>query len=363
MHRGYWFRGWLLGLMALASGCARVAPTPPVAPEVASGENLARFSEYLWVERLPDSVRVTLRTLGAATGQTITLPLSGGGYRRIVTLSTTHAAMVAHLGADSLLVGLGQTDYLYSPRLRALNLPAVAPGGELDLEALLALRPEVVFLADAQLNPAHTAALARAGVRVLPGVDWLEPHPLGRAEHLLLTAALTGTLDSAVAYLAAVTEAYTALAQRAQAATPKPTVVGGAPYGEVWYQPGGRSYLARLVADAGASYPWAADTSQGSLPLALEVVAEQALTADYWLNPGQMDSQAQLEAAQPRFRPFKPFRTHQLYGYYARRNAQGGNDYFERGVIEPHVVLADLVSIFHPALVPGHRRVYYQHIP
>ena len=43
-------------------------------------------------------------------------------------------------------------------------------------------------------------------------------------------------------------------------------------------------------------------------------------------------------------------------------NANGGNDYYESAVAQPDAVLADLIAIFHPALLPDHEFVYYQRL-
>jgi iron complex transport system substrate-binding protein len=43
-------------------------------------------------------------------------------------------------------------------------------------------------------------------------------------------------------------------------------------------------------------------------------------------------------------------------------NAYGGNDYWESGIVHPDVILADLVKILHPDLLPDHELYYYQHI-
>jgi iron complex transport system substrate-binding protein len=41
----------------------------------------------------------------------------------------------------------------------------------------------------------------------------------------------------------------------------------------------------------------------------------------------------------------------------------GGNDYWETGVANPDRVLADLISIFHPELLPHHQRSWYWQLP
>ena len=41
----------------------------------------------------------------------------------------------------------------------------------------------------------------------------------------------------------------------------------------------------------------------------------------------------------------------------------GGGDYWESGVANPHLVLADLIKIFHPDLLPEHTLHYYRRLP
>ncbi|BAL99694.1 MAG: hypothetical protein KatS3mg049_2263 [Caldilinea sp.] len=49
-----------------------------------------------------------------------------------------------------------------------------------------------------------------------------------------------------------------------------------------------------------------------------------------------------------------------MYNNNARLNEYGGNDYWEGGLANPDVVLADLIKIFHPELLPDHELVYYR---
>lgn len=358
--------GWL-GLLLLLGSCNRA--TTPTAPPTQQAEKTATlYATHLAVEPVGDSLFITLYTPTAAGTDTLRLQLPRHpAPARCVAISTTQTAMFEALGVTDQLVGIGQADYLYSPTLHSLvakgRLIAVAPGGELNTETVLSLGPTYLLLAGGEADAAHLQALRDAGITVLPNSDWLEPHPLGRAEWLLLVGALTGRYDQAEAYLQTVRHTYDSLAVLARAATPRPVVVGGAPYNDVWYVPGGRSYLARLLQDAGAAYPWASDTSTGSLALALETVLPIALEADIWLNPGQVPTQQDVEARHPILRTCKPLRNHRLYGYYARVTPEGGNDYFERGALEPHIVLKDLVKLFHPDLVPEHSWVYYRHLP
>ena len=156
--------------------------------------------------------------------------------------------------------------------------------------------------------------------------------------------------------------AYEKLAQQARQAVVKPSVIIGMPYKGSWFVPAGESYMAQFLRDAGASYRWLDSKGVGSLSLNFESVAPEALTADYWLNVGYVDTKADIVAKDQRYGSFKPFKTGQVYNYNKLVNDIGSNDYWESGAVNPQVVLADLIRILHPELLPDHSLVYYKQL-
>ena len=70
-----------------------------------------------------------------------------------------------------------------------------------------------------------------------------------------------------------------------------------------------------------------------------------------------------LVAQDERYADFAAVKNEQVYNYDARENANGGNDYFENGVANPQDVLADLITIFHPDLLPDHQLIYFRQLP
>lgn len=50
----------------------------------------------------------------------------------------------------------------------------------------------------------------------------------------------------------------------------------GVMYGDVWYVPGGRSYAAKFIEDAGGKYLWSDNPKTGSIELSFESVLEKA---------------------------------------------------------------------------------------
>jgi iron complex transport system substrate-binding protein len=134
------------------------------------------------------------------------------------------------------------------------------------------------------------------------------------------------------------------------------------PFKGTWYVPAGESFVAQFLRDAGADYHWSDTKGTGSLALGFEAVAPVALKADYWLNLDNVDSKADVAAKDNRFTSFRPFQTGAIYNYNRRINDLGSNDYWESGSMHPDLILADLIRILHPGLLPGDSLYYYKQL-
>src|SRR5690606_39228304 len=209
--------------------------------------------------------RSRARAFATAPGVlTVAVPL-----QRAATMTTTNLSHFVALGALDALVGIGGGRYVCSPaireRLRAGSIRAVGEDVNVDVEALTAIRPDLVFTyVVGGSSDGGMAKLAEAGISSVVEGSYMEETPLGRAEWIKFTAAFFGMESRADSLFAEVDGAYRSLAARARGAARKPTVFVGAPFGGVWSMPGGRTYVARLLEDAGADYPWASDSTRGS---------------------------------------------------------------------------------------------------
>jgi len=139
-------------------------------------------------------------------------------------------------------------------------------------------------------------------------------------------------------------------------------VLNGMSFKGVWHVAGGNGYMARFLKDAGADYYWAQDTATGSLALDFESVYAVATQAEFWVNPNTAKTRQDLLINDSRNADFGAFKTGKVYNNNRRTNNRGSNDYWESGLVNPHLVLADLIRIFHPELLPDHQLVYYQPI-
>jgi iron complex transport system substrate-binding protein len=140
----------------------------------------------------------------------------------------------------------------------------------------------------------------------------------------------------------------------------KPTIFSGKKIGQVWYVPGGESYMAEFFEDAGANYIWKENQKTGSLPLDFETVFYKAQKADYWCikeNYQGRYTYKDLQSEYMHYSEFDAFKNHRVL--FCNTHTK---PYFEKGVLEPDVILADMIHILHPGLLPDHKNKYYKYL-
>jgi iron complex transport system substrate-binding protein len=297
---------------------------------------------------------------GFLPAQIIEIPI-----RRMILLSHTHIACAMALGVDSTIVGVNEVKYLPDEKILQLidnqKIKDLGTGGELNAEQVFALQPELIMTSGgSDLKPYQ--AFIKSGIKVIPNADWLENSPLGRAEYLKWMALFFNQEKQAERKFQEIESKYLKIKDLAQKARQKPTVICDIPYKSTWYVPGGKSFFAQLLADAQVNYHWQNDSSAASLPLDFEAVYPIALQADYWLNLSVYQTQAEIIAQDRRFQDFKAFQKGELYNNNRQATPKGGNEYYMWGIVHPHLILSDLVKIFHPELLPNYKLVYYKKI-
>jgi iron complex transport system substrate-binding protein len=281
-------------------------------------------------------------------------------------MSTTYVSYLDLLGFLDTLVGMDSFLFVFNPKAREMiareEIAETGGGKDVNLEIALSLEPDLIMTHAIGGDWDSHPKLLEAGFSVAMNGEYLERSPLARFEWIKYMALFYNAEAKAEEIFDETVRRYEDLAERARRAEPKPTVLVNAPYQGVWWLPGGDTFAARFVEDAGAEYILAEDETDQTHMLDIEAVYERAGEADVWINTGMWNSLDEALAEDERFAEFAAFDEGRVFNNNARQTEAGGNDYWESGITHPHIVLADLVKIFHPELVPDHELVYYRRL-
>ncbi|MCC6372407.1 MAG: ABC transporter substrate-binding protein [Bacteroidia bacterium] len=275
--------------------------------------------------------------------------------QKIAALSSIYAAVVAELGELNHLAAIDNIDYVTNEEIlkkhQLQQLKELAKTPAMDVEQTVALQPDIVFtFGMGQGERDKDRRMIQTGIPVAISVDHLEETPLARAEWIKFFAVFMNKLNLADSIFNQVKNNYTYLKGLARLSQTAPTVFSEIKYSEFWYMPGGKSFMATLMSDAGASYLWKDNADFGSLPLSFEQVYAKANNADYWINLSSAKTKEELLSGDSRYSQFKAFKQGKLFNNIKHCNSKGYSSYWETGMIYPNRILSDLIQIFHPEL-------------
>ena len=291
--------------------------------------------------------------------QTIRKPV-----RRIIILSTTHVGILKWLNIEDRIVGISDKSYVVDAsvrrQIREGEIEPIGQNGQFDFEKIIALQPDLVVTIGRKVQQWNELQLLRDnGIPVLVNAEWMEKTPLGRAEWAKAIALCAGKYGLAREKFHKVAAEYQRADQLTSTVRDSPSVILNTSYKGTWFVPGGTSYMATYLEDAGAVYPWRGEKQRHSLRLDFESAFNQALKVDYWIHPGTAKSLKELQRKDSRYRHIPAVKNEGVYNNNKQETEEGGNPYWEKGLMEPDVILKDLITIFHPDLFPDRETVYY----
>jgi iron complex transport system substrate-binding protein len=289
----------------------------------------------------------------------------------IISLSTTQLPHLDALNLLDHLVGVDSFDFISNPAVREMidngELTAVGQGATINVEAVLDLEPDLVLTSGFDPSTDAHPVLIDSGIFTALNADWREGTPLGRAEWIKYVALFYNAEAQAEGAYNTIVTAYNE-AKELAASVPedeRPDVLWNSfsAFSEVWSIPGTETYAGRLIQDAGGVIAPAGLVQAEQNDVAFEVVYDQALDADIWItNLFGVFTQEDLLAVDPRYADFAAFQSGNVWNNNLDVNEFGGQNYFELGVTNPHLILRDLVAIFHPDLLPNHEFVFYRRL-
>ena len=272
--------------------------------------------------------------------------------KSVVAFSSTQWSVFQKLGEIDKVKGILESNYTTNKDILRL----VAEGKIIDAgmstnvntEKIIHLQPDVILVTPyPTVDYSHLKELSGATIVSFP--DYLESHPLGRAEWMKVVGLLCGKEDVTNQWFDDVVRRYESLSYKCAVIEEKPTVFSDLPFENQWYVPGGNSYIAKIFSDAGGDYIWKDNESTGSLHIDAESVLLKAQDADFWRVINSSDvpfTYERLKNENELYPLFKAFKEKQLLVCNVRESG-----YFEKSQYEPDVLLADFIYHFHPELL------------
>ena len=277
----------------------------------------------------------------------------------VAVLSATQLNAFERLDLLDKVKGISEAKYITSKTIKSKlekeEIVELATNADLFVEKVITVNPSLIFYSPYRITNSHP--LDAAGIPLIPFYDYFENDPLGRAEWIKFTAVFFDYDDFADSLFNHIEEQYNSYKTLTKDVVYKPTVFSDKYFNGQWYVPGGKSYIAALFKDAGADYLWKDDIHSSSFPLDYEVVYSKAYYADFWRIVGSYGDEPTYEslgAENGLYTNFKAFNEKNVIWCDARKTG-----YFERSPLEPHQVLADLIYVFHPELLPAYKPQYY----
>ena len=290
-------------------------------------------------------------------GSAVRIPL-----QRSVIFTSVHAALVAQLHAEAQVAGVADLKYIKVPFVQQ----GVADGRLIDcgdgmapvIEKIIDAQADAILLSPFE-NSGGYGRLEDINIPLIECAEYMEQSPLARAEWMRFYGLLFGCQARADSLFAVVDSSYQALCQQARSSATRRSVLVDKQTGSVWYVPGGRSTIGRMLGDAQCDYPFSTDNHSGSLSLPFEAVLEKAGASDVWLL--RYDSRMpltlpQLLREQAGYSQLAPVRSGEVYGCNVMTSM-----FYEESPFRPDLLLQDFIRILHPDLADSLPPLRYYH--
>lgn len=276
---------------------------------------------------------------------------------RALVHSSVHACAMRDLGKIDAVKGVCDAEYYKIPEItEGLTKGTVTNAGssmQPNIEKILEMQPDAIIVSPYQ--NAGYGAVETLGIPIIECADYMENTPLGRAEWMKLFGALLGCEEAADSIFESTCSEYEAVRSQADAAATKPTIISEMVLSGVWFVPGGNSYMAKMFADAGGSYPWSDNNESGSLQLDFSQVLNKAKDADVWvLKSSAINTYDDLAKAYELNSEFDAFKNRRAWVCNTTTT-----NLFEEFPFHPERLLRDFFIILHPELAGAEAQTTY----
>jgi iron complex transport system substrate-binding protein len=287
-------------------------------------------------------------------------------FKRLAVLGTIPVYQLKLLNALNLIVSIDDSKYYFNSEIQNLvsqkKVFEVLPNLQWNYETLLLSKPEMIITYSPIDNPKLSEILKSHQIQHILYLDYLEQHPLGRAEWIKLIGCLIQKDSLAEKIFTEIEKEYLELKAMTDTIKNRPSVLTEVMYNDVWYIAGNKSYISQLIKDAGGKYIFDFHQYENSQPYSFEYVLKYAKDADFWIHLHHFQTLQQMKNTTPKYALFKAFQEKRCFNNDKRKNSYSYNDYYESGICQPNLLLKDLIQIFHPELFSNQIELSYYYL-
>lgn len=361
----------LIGILFIAIfGCTPSKPSESgvqenqniILPSYAKGFQFATINNHrcLQLFDLVKETPVLSHTLflsdSAATPEVEGKVIFLGSKPNFATLSTTHLAYFLKINALEKVKGTAYAKYVQNEviknEIEKGAIQDISGEKDIDFEKLVSLNPRALLTYP--YGDADYRSVEAAGIDIVPFSEYLEKHPLGRAEWIKVMGFLSGKEDEANALFKKIEQEYNVLLalKNSHENLDLPEVFTGSHSNGKWYAPARSSFIAQFIKDAGAHYlfdepEWDESLREGeNIEMDFEVFISKAAEADFWGKVVYEDHALTYDNIQDedqRYTALKAFKNGGIFYCNASKT-----DYFGDALLEPQYILSDLMHMLHP---------------
>jgi len=275
----------------------------------------------------------------------------------ISVASTTHASFMLSLGLEKNIKGMAWASYaqneILKGQIKSGETTNITGSSEVDLEKLLATNS--IAYTNYPFGMDENGKLATLDLPVIVVSEYLEDSPLARAEWIKFFGHLYGKSREANEIFNALEKEYLALKEKVASKNIRPTVVIGSEQNGVWHMPGADSFISQMISDAGGAYLFSDIKGKNNQQVDLEILIQRASEVNFW---GKITNKAltreNLQKENKKLQSISAVKEGQVFFCNTTKS-----DYFGMAIMEPHLILKDMVRIFHPDVLEVHEQKYF----
>lgn len=279
----------------------------------------------------------------------------------VLVYSSVHSSVLRELGCGDAVKGVCDAQYfndsIISAGLEDGSIIDCGNSMQPTVEKVIQMTPDAILLSPYQ--DATYGQITKLNVPIVECADYMEYTPLGRAEWIKFYGELVGKPQLADSIYNKVVADYNAVkAQVDSKKLKRPMVLTENVISGIWNVPGGQSYMAQYIKDAGGDYPWADDTNTGSLTLDFNQVLDKAQKADIWLlKSPNINSLMDLKGSYSLNDQFEAYKKGNVYVCDTSTS-----HFFDRFPFHPEVLLQEYFKIFHPEVETDYQLQFFRKI-